>query len=117
MNFRKIVEQRPSYIALNTMHPPDIAFLVARFDHASLRPWIEDIARADTHCLDKARYCFTTLSNHYQCSFCLRCGSYHPFFVHTPSVAQKACCQCPNGPLDDHHGNTMMELSFYHRQQ
>lgn len=111
MNYNTIVRQRPAFKTAQCLLNDDLAFAVARMSMPSLRPWIRDIEMSHTYSMDKSRFVFfsqTGLS--YQCCMCMRCGNYNLHYTHTKFISIRALCWCQNGPKEDIHGNTMIEL-------
>lgn len=117
MDYKTIVRQRPEFKKAQVLLEDDLAFLVARMSMPTLRPWVKDIAAADTYSIDKGRFAFFTPNGKvYQCCMCMRCGNYDLQYSHTKYISIRALCWCQDGPKEDIHGNTMMELMMRVRQ-
>lgn len=111
MNFSKIVKDRPIFRMFREQFDEPTAYGIAKYSKAHKRHFIEDIDASDTYCLDKGRLCWALREIQFQTLFCLKCGDYLLSQTDEPKTEKLYCaCACP---LEDLHGNAMMELEWY----
>jgi hypothetical protein len=61
-------------------------------------------------CVDRSRYVMQNNDKQMQVLFCMKCGEYIEWSIHTEGYTNNAVCKCHN-PVTDTFGQLMMELN------
>lgn len=106
---RRLPDTQFSNLFTNTL-PYDIKIHISKFLQPNLRPFIQDIMKSDTYCIDKGRLCWGLHKLQFQIIFCLKCGDY--LLSQTDNTPNLIYCKC-DYPLEDLHGDLMMSIEYY----